>query len=66
MDVLMIITLTLLKEEREVQGSITFDKAWKIEGDIELTPRLIWLMDKIQELNKEFKRRDNDSNYKGK
>lgn len=62
----MIITLTFLKEERQIQGSITLDKAWKIEGDMELTPRLIWFMDKVQELNKEFKRRDNDNKYKEK
>jgi len=39
-------------------SKVIFNRVWRIEGDIELTSRLIWFMDKIQELTKEYKKRD--------
>jgi hypothetical protein len=48
-------------EKYDDTGKMIFDKAWSIEGNVLLTPRIIWFMNALQELSKEYKRRDMDS-----
>lgn len=55
----MIIEVTFMKSDGTDKTIMKLEGAWKIDGPMSLTPRVIWFMNAIQEISKEFKRRDN-------
>lgn len=49
-------------EERKILATLTYNRrGWVIEGDVVLTPRLVWFMDQIHQLQGEYKRRNKES-----
>lgn len=45
------------------ESVLIYGNSWKFEGETpEFSPRLIWFMNAIQDLSKEFKRRNRESN----
>ena len=55
----MIIQVTMWNtENEEIKLILNGNKGWTTEGNVKLTPRVIWFMNTLQEICKEFRVKD--------